>query len=217
MERNEENNVSEHGDERADRALRAAGALIAPRSPELEHELARLTVATRSAGRSQRYRRPGLVAAAGGLALLFAGGAVAAAATGLWHPWAEEPDGTFRYTLPSGVSCEERVGDIRAENPEVQTAIQEIFRSVDVVAAADIEGAERRLRSEPEAIAIAEGWIDAGRTELATTDDVLAQMATSHAVSDVVMAELDERGFDPDAPENMISVRGQAICDGGAP
>lgn len=208
--------MSGDGEDQGDRALRDAGALIAPRSPELEEQLARLTVATRSAARSQRYRRPGMVAAAGGLALLFAGGAVAAAATGLWHPWAESPDGTFRYSLPSGVSCEERVGDIHAENPEVQTAIQEIFRSVDVVAAADIEGAEKRLRGEPEAIAIAKDWIDAGHTELTTTDDVLAQMATSHAVNDVVMTELGERGFDADAPENMISVRGQAICDGGA-
>lgn len=208
--------MSQAGDDRVDGALGAAGALIAPRSPELEQEIARLTVGTMSAARS-RPRRSAAIIVAGSLAVLFAGGAAAAAATGLWHPWAEEPDGTFQYTLPSGVTCEERVGDIHAANPEVRSAIQEIFRSTDVVARADVGAFEERLRGDDEAVALAERWIDTGSTTLTSTDDVLAQMATSRAVIDVVMIELEERGFDPEEPENMISARGQAICEGGAP
>ena len=204
-------------DDRGDRALAAAGALIAPRSPELERELVRLTARTKSAARSRGRRRSGVVATTGTLVLLFAGGAAAAAATGLWHPWAEEPDGTFQYTLPSGATCEERVGDIHAGNPDVRSAIQEIFRSTDVVARADVGTFEERLRGDDGAVALAERWIETGSTTLTSTDDVLTQMATSRAVIDVVMIELDERGFDPEEPENMISVRGQAICDGGMP
>lgn len=202
-------------DERMDRALEAAGDLIAPRSSELEMELARLTVSTRSAA-TERRRRSATVIAAGGLAVLFAGGAAAAAAAGLWNPWAEDPDGVFHYSLPSGATCEERVGDISVANPDVRTAIQEIFRTTDVVARADVGAFTARLRDDDGAVALAERWIDTGSTTLTSTEDVLAQMATSRAVLDVVMIELEKRGFDPEEPENLLSARGQAICDGGA-
>lgn len=199
------------GDDELDRALQGAGELIAPRTPELEWELARLAVATRTRRRRARSHRVGVIAAAGGVALLLAGGA-AAAATGLWQPWAETPDGTFTYVLPGGIECEERVGEITAENPEVRAAIQSIFRDVDVVAKAEPAQWERRLQGQPEAVEIARTWIESGRTTLPTVDDVIAQMAMSRAVNDVVASELEERGFDPGRSENMIESRGQAIC-----
>lgn len=199
------------GDDDLDRALQVAGELIAPRTPELEWELARLSVATRTRGRRTRSHRVGAIAAAGGVALLLAGGA-AAAATGLWRPWAETPDGTFTYVLPSGIECEERVGEITAENPEVRAAIQSIFRDTDVVAAADPAQWERRLEAQPDVTETARSWIESGRTTLPTVDDVIAQMAMSRAVNDVVITELEERGFDPERPDNMIASSGQAIC-----
>lgn len=199
------------GDDDLDRALHVAGELIAPRTPELEWELARLSVATRERRRRARSHRVGVIAAAGGVALLLAGGA-AAAATGLWQPWAETPDGTFTYVLPSGIECEERVGEITAENPQVREAIQSIFRDTDVVEEADPAQWERRLQGQPEVVELARTRIESGRTTLPTVDDVIAQMAVSRAVNDVIMTELEERGFDPERPENMIASRGQAIC-----
>lgn len=206
------------GDDHLDRALRRAGDLIAPRTPELEHELAALSVATRSRTRSRAPKHIGTIAAAGGVALLLAGGA-AAAATGVWRPWAETPDGAFTYVLPSGIECEERVGVVEADGPDVRAALQSIFETVDVVAVAesDVPAWERRLRADDGALDLARTWVETGRTSLPTVDDVIAQMAYSRAVQDVISRELEDRGLDPDESRNGIASRGQAVCTEEAP
>lgn len=196
-----------------DRALRSAGGLIAPRTPELEHELATLSVATRSRTRARAPKRIGTIAAAGGLVLLLAGGA-AAAATGVWRPWAETPDGSFTYVLPSGIECEERIGVVEADDPDVRAALQSIFQTVDVVAEAEpgVSSWERRLRADGGALDIAQTWVETGRTSLPTVDDVIAQMAYSRAVDDVISSELRERGLDPDESRDGMASRGQGVC-----
>ena len=206
-------------DDDLDRALRRAGDLIATRTPELENELATLVVAARPRHSSARLRGPkriGTIAAAGAVAVLLAGGA-AAAASGVWKPWAETPDGSFTYTLPSGIECEERVAVTEVENAEVRAAVQSILQTEDVVAAAEPGAAdwESRLRAEGGALDIAHTWVETGRTTLPTADDVIAQMAYSRAVNDVLTAELDERGLDTDASRNWIASRGQAVCTEG--
>lgn len=196
-----------------DRALRSAGGLIAPRTPELEHELAALSIATRSRTRVRTPKRIGTIAAAGGLALLLAGGA-AAAATGVWKPWAETPDGSFTYVLPSGIECEERIGVVDVDAPDLRAALQSIFQTVDVVAEAEagVPAWERRLRADGGALDIAQTWVATGRTSLPTVDDVIAQMAYSRAVDEVISSELRERGLDPDESRDGMASRGQAVC-----
>jgi len=54
---------------------------------------------------------PRVVAALGVVILLVCGGAGAAVASGgfSWLPWAENPDVTHAFSLPSGRGCEERI------------------------------------------------------------------------------------------------------------
>lgn len=198
------------GDE-LDRVLRAAGMSLTPRTAALDDELTELTVATRLRAARSVVRRPLRLAAAGALGLVLLGG-TAAAASGLWEPWATTPDGVFTYVLPSGIECEERVGDITAENPQVRAAVHEIFTEMDVVAAADIDKWRQRLESDPAYVDLAQQWMDEGTSDPRTVEDMIAQGAVSRAVMEVVDAELQERGFNPDAPENAASIRGQAMC-----
>jgi hypothetical protein len=97
----------------------------------------------------------------------------------------------------------------------VRAAVHEIFAEMDVVAAADIDKWRQRLESDPAYVDIAQQWVDEGTADLRTVEDMIAQGAVSGAVMEVVDAELQERGFDPEAPENMASMRGQAMCGEG--
>jgi hypothetical protein len=201
-------------DDELDRVLQAAGTSLTPRTAVLEEELTGLAVATESKAARGVARRPVRLAAAGALGLVLLGG-TAAAASGLWAPWATTPDGVFTYVLPSGIQCEERVGDITAENPRVRAAVHEIFAGMDVVAAADVDKWRQRLERDPAYVDVAQQWVDEGTSDLHTVEDMIAQGAVSQAVMEVVDAELHERGFDPEAPENMTSIRGQWICGEG--
>lgn len=206
--------MPEMTDDELDRLLRVAGSSLTPRTAALEEDLTGLIAATKSKAARGVVRRPMRLAAAGAVGLVLLGG-TAAAATGLWEPWATTPDGVFTYVLPSGIECEERVGDITAENPGVRAAVHEIFAEMDVVAAADVEEWRQRLESDPAYVDLAQQWVDEGTSDLRTVEDMIAQGAVSRAVMEVVDAELQERGFDPEAPENMASIRGQAMCSGG--
>jgi hypothetical protein len=206
--------MPEMTDDELDRVLWVAGKTLTPRTTALEAELTGLVVATRSRAARGAARRPMRFAAAGALGLVLLGG-TAAAASGLWAPWATTPDGVFVYVLPSGIECEERVGDITAESPQVRAAVHEIFAEMDVVAAADIDKWRQRLESDPAYVDVAQQWADEGASGLRTVEDMIAQGAVSRAVMEVVDTELQERGFDPEAPENMASIRGQAMCGEG--
>lgn len=199
-------------DDALDRALDAAGAVMVSRTPELESMLDELVLSTQRRARRRRVGRRGAIVAAGALSLVLVGGT--AAASGVWAPWAESPDGTFTYMLPSGSVCEERVGDFHADNPAVQVEVQRIFADIDVVSVADVESWRERLSTDPAYAAVAQQWIDSGESQVDTIEDAIAMSATSNAVMEVVQAELTERGFSPAHPENMVSVRGQSVCDG---
>lgn len=199
-------------DDALDRALDAAGAVMVSRTPELESMLDELVLSTQRRARRRRVGRKGSIVAAGALSLVLVGGA--AAASGVWAPWAEHPDGTFTYVLPSGLVCEERVGDFHADNPAVQVEVQRIFADIDVVSVADVESWRERLTKNPEYAAVVQEWIDSGDSQVSTIEDAIAMSATSNAVMEVVQAELADRGFSPAHPDNMISVSGQSLCDG---
>lgn len=69
-------------------------------------------------------RRAAVLAAAPVLTL---GGAGAAAAAVLdWSPWAQQPDVAFTYTLPSGATCAQRLGNVTAADPAVADGIERL-------------------------------------------------------------------------------------------
>ena len=197
-----------------DRALRDLAHPASPLTPGVEDELAMLTIATMREGFPRR-QRGWKFALAGGLSVAAVLGIGATAvATGLWAPWATTPDGSYRYTLPSGVTCEGRVGDLYAENPDVRAAVQQIFADTDVVSAADIAGSNSRLQADESAIEYAEVIAEQSDSPGTTTPaDVIYGMAVSQAVTETVNQELEARGFDmfddrkPDLPARTEPVR----------
>ncbi|MFP7761668.1 hypothetical protein [Marisediminicola sp. LYQ85] len=89
--------------------------------------------------RRSRYARP--VAAGAFAAMLLGGGAMAAAAaTGVWSPWAQT-DALYAttYELPSGAECEIRVGDVRGAREDVDD-VNEVIR--DALAGVEFDDRE---------------------------------------------------------------------------
>lgn len=143
----------------------------------------------------------------------------AAMATGLWAPWAQTPDGTFTYTLPSGMTCEQRVGDLHSENPDIQRAVQEIYATMDVVADSDVAARYERLLTEDSALEYAQATVDSnsGLPGYSTIEDVIYGMAVGTAVNKTVNEELVERGFFRADEQYSMSLRGQSLCGEDTP
>lgn len=193
------------------RRLASPATLI---TPAVEDELASLTIATQRAARPAPRRRAWRLALSAGIPVVAVFGIGAAAmATGLWAPWALTPDGTFTYTLPSGVRCEQRVGDLQSDDPDIQRAVQEIFATTDVVATSDVAGRNERLLADDSALEYAQATVDStGAPGYGTVEDVIYGMAVRSAVLETVDDELVERGFDLSGDGDTVSLRGQALC-----
>lgn len=80
----------------------------------LRAELAAMTGDARRSARPARARRRVTVALGAGLAAVLVGSAGVAAASDYfdWAPWSQNPVAAYEYTLPSGVACEVRVGNL---------------------------------------------------------------------------------------------------------
>ena len=197
-----------------DRVLRRLAASTTQITPAVEDELASLTIATRRAASPDARKRAWRLSLTAGIPVVAVFGIGAAAmATGLWEPWAQTPDGTYTYTLPSGVICEERVGDLHSENPDIQRAVQEIFATTDIVAESDVAARYERLLAEDSTLEYAQATIEGSSSPgYSTIEDVIYGMAVRGAVLYTVDEELVERGFDLSDERNMMSARGQALC-----
>lgn len=201
-------------DDEIARVLRRLARPTTRITPEVEDELASLTIATLGETVPIARKRAWQFSLTAGLpVLLVFGVGAAAAATGLWVPWAQTPDGSFTYTLPSGVSCEQRVGNLRVDNPDIQRAVQEIFAEMDVVAQSDVAARNERLLAEDSALEYAQATVYSdGSPGYSTIADVIYGMAVSAAVLETLDEELIARGFDMSDERNMISVEGQVLC-----
>lgn len=202
-----------------DRLLRRLASPTTQVTPAVEDELASLTIATRRASRPVVRKNAWRLSLAAGIPVVAVFGIGAAAmATGLWAPWAQTPDGTFTYTLPSGVICEARVGEIQVENPEIQRALQDIFATTNVVAASDVVARNELLLSEDSALEYARATVEGSSSSgYGTIEDVIYGMAVRGAVLETLNEELVERGFDVSNKRNMLSLRGQWLCGDDVP
>lgn len=96
----------------------------------------------------------------------------------------------------SGVSCEGRVGDFYAENPDVRAAVQQIFTSVDVVSVSDLSGWGERLEADESAVEYGEVIAEQSDSPGTTTPaEVINGMAVSQAVIETVSQELSAQGL----------------------
>lgn len=185
----------------------------------MEYELAALTIATMHVATPRAQRRAWFVTWVAGIsAATVLGAGAAAMAVGLgWLPWAQQPDGTFSYELPSGVRCEGRIGDLQAENPDIEAAVQQVFASIDVVATSDVAEWNRNLLADSSAVEYAQASVDSGHTAMGNVADQIYGMAVSQAVLETLDDELTLRGFDMSDERNMIAVQGQALCGSDIP
>lgn len=147
--------------------------------PDLSDEFAAMVAAARLEVRPVR-RLPRYVATGALVGILLGGAGAAAAVTlGDWSPWAQHPDYSYTYTLPSGVRCEARLGNVSGSDAELVGAMKEYLASVDVLEIADVDAAIAVLRAREE-------FADA---------DAEYQLAVDMAVTTVLFEEMERQGF----------------------
>jgi len=166
-------------------------------TPPIEDELARMTVAADGAIVERDHpRRVKHVAALGfALAVLLGGaGAAAAASIGEWSWWAEDPDGKYYYTAPTGESCEVRIGKIESPDPEVEAVMRDIQGRGVVLDEDDIAAAfavEKQLHEDYEADQRAQG-----NEPYVQPDSVVYELAIYRVIQDYVDEKLAAQGID---------------------
>lgn len=168
------------------RASDPAGELTAP-----ERQLVAAMAAQSAPARGRRLARPiAVTAIAAGL--LGGGGMAAAAATGLWSPWAQnDPLVSIQYELPSGASCEYRFGNVEGAPDEVDDVIR------DALAGAAFDDAD-----------VAEGAAYVGALGDPRTDDRAYETGLMWAVQLRIEAALAAHGLE----DQWASIDGEGFC-----
>ena len=141
---------------------------------------------------------------------------------GNWDaPWADDPTGTFSFTLPSGGVCEQRIGDLQVANPEANEMVHDWLNDHTLNEIADIDAAIAATRAEgPQTYQF--GGLDR-RSDLIFgygTDvydaDYEYVNAMRQATYDGVHAKLLEEGYTDYADYNL-SWEGELRCTGDTP
>lgn len=182
-------------------------------------ELTRLRVATRvetATGTVRRsWRRP---AVAGLASVLLLGGAATATAAVMnsWVPWAQTPVASMTYTLPSGTQCEERIGNVRGQDPHVVDVVENFYRTTDIgslLTKEKIASTIKWIRQDSNIAVNAEGLTEpAGYGTVHYNADQEYQQAVSMIVTAAVSTELSNQGLD--GADSNLSSNGQAFCPG---
>ena len=138
------------------------------------------------AARRHRHRRTPRVAAFTAVAVLMLGGAgVAVAATNeSWPAWAASPDLTLAVTLPSGVVCDYRIGNLEGAAPDISRAAHDILAAMSVPTTDQVDDAVVAIHGESLAESPASKRDD--RYELGVIQALAAELDQA----------LQEQGFD---------------------
>ncbi|MFF8185640.1 hypothetical protein ACF044_00055 [Microbacterium sp. NPDC016588] len=157
-----------------------------------ERRAASLMIAASARDRRRAwYLRPLVV---GGIAavLVSGGGVAAAAATGVWDVWAQNDAlATLHYDLPSGASCELRLGNVEGAPVDVDNAIR------DALAGAQIYDSE-----------VARAAASIGVAGDTATEDDAYQAGFNWAVNERIEQALSARGLNG----QWQSFNGQGNC-----
>ncbi|ROP48228.1 hypothetical protein EDF44_3218 [Rathayibacter sp. PhB185] len=163
---------------------------------------------------TRRGRRPVTPRAVviGTVVALTLGGAGAAAATTLsgWEPWVTNPDSVVHFTLPSGRECEFR-SVAREGDPEDVKEAQDVLRTTDVLALADIDGELARIVARDVTVRGDDGDTVVPATELYSGDELYRQ-AVVGAIINVVWDKLEDRGVVDPVTGSDLSFGSQDDC-----
>ena len=186
-----------------------------------------------------RQARAWRAAVGAGLGVLLVGGAGAAFASGIlnWEPWAEDPDISYSFTLPSGIGCETRVlidsaPDQGGNGTPTPSVGAEQFRSwaqtTDLFALADVDARLVELEQnggmpadlaplqpgQRELMVVVKpgGGLDVvPKTDSGPSADDLYAHAVDLAMTDVLLSKSAELGMDGTAG-NTWSTSQQMLC-----
>ncbi|MDY0909484.1 hypothetical protein [Microbacterium sp. CFBP9034] len=174
-------------------------------------------------------RRRRIAALSGALAIVLVGGAGVATATDgfRWIPWVQEPVGAVSFTMPNGLDCELRFSEYRGgADPtyvaEVNRALEEWYRTADVVAEAQALLPQKREHYAAMRTAEEQAALEAQLAELSPTEraEEMAHnawvdewIAWDLVVSDLETQALRDVGFTIPDPGLVDSERnGQIQC-----
>lgn len=199
-----------------DRLLEVSAPSVTPDSPALADQLHHMVpeASEPAAARRPSRPRPSRTAIAGLTSALVVVGAGSAAAGGVWSPWAQDPDTTVTYTLPSGATCEMRLGDVQDADPAMTAAIQDYLADVDLESVIDVDAQISALRADRDVFVVADdgsmtpAWY--GTPDYKSPDEEY-NLAHSMAITEAVTDELERQGFDTPAG---FSYAGEAQCPG---
>ena len=162
---------------------------LTPKEQRLTAEMVERSIPAR---KRQRYGRPIAVATIAAV-LLGGGGLAAVAASGLWEGWAQNDAlAIVHYELPSGVSCEWRIGNVEGAPDEVDDVIREALAGVELD---DVE--------------VAEGAAYVGVSGDPLTDSHTYETGIMWAINLRVEEALRAHGLD----DKWASMEGQGLCE----
>jgi hypothetical protein len=208
--------TTEPHDADSDRAMNALLDESAPPTPLAEavsdsslREMVRGAEWNARRGRRQATPRALVIGTVVALALGGTGAAAAATLSG-WQPYVANPDSVVHFTLPSGRECELR-SVVREGDPEDIKEAQDVFRTTDVLALADIDGELARISAQDVTVRGDDGDTVVPATELYSEDELYRQAAVN-AITDVVWDELEDRGVVDPVTGSDLSTGSQDDC-----
>lgn len=173
-------------------------------SPRERAELRAMARATTTRGGIRRFAPRGAAAIAMAGVLITAGGAAAAAALGVWQPWAQDPDVVVHYEMPDGATCEYRIVFDSTTPEATQAAITAAVADPEVLSSDAISAAISAYRADPGTQRDA----DTGEPMGYGTENYNPEWEYFNAVNAVLHAHLGEQGLNAG-----LATRGQAECE----
>lgn len=118
--------------------------------PDLQPAIVDLVAATRLTRPRRRVGRRGVLIGTTTAGIVLAGTAAAAAlGIGGWTTlWGKDPDGAIGFTLPSGVECEYRIGNLSSTSPERTDELRAWLDDHTLDQVADIDATLKDMRAE---------------------------------------------------------------------
>ncbi len=208
----------DHDDGTTMSALLERSAPATPFADAVADDTLRQAVRGARRGLRRRWTRrltPRAVALGTVIALGLGGAGVATAASiSGWQSWAQSPDYTTHFTLPSGAHCEYRLV-VRGGDPAEVASIRDYLRTADLIGQANIYAELQRQAGHDVSVVGDDGKVDrtARATEVESADEIYLT-AVEGAIQSVVWDEVAGRGFSNPMTGSDLWFSSQPDCPG---
>ncbi|MDO5501988.1 MAG: hypothetical protein Q4G67_02325 [Actinomycetia bacterium] len=151
--------------------------------------------------------------------LVAASGTAAAAAIGGWSaPWAQDPDGSIEFTLPSGDECEIRIGDLGSSDEGSADQVRAWLDEHTLDEIVDIEEWIAKERDTRILATLADGrQIEVGYGTDHYDADYEYVTAVTNAISSALTTRAQEVGLSSEGADDggpWFEMAGEIKCDG---